>query len=115
MNLFRACKCSGRAKVYRGRTYKDLAYGRKVYSITNLCRELKTHAESLGIVWGWKEDKQQTFHRWVLYVDIPVFGQVSFHNADRLAGPDYPKEWDGVPDSPRRIINYVNFLLAPSK
>ena len=44
MNLFRACKCSERAKVYRGRGYRDEAYRRKQWSMDNLCEALTKHA-----------------------------------------------------------------------
>src|SRR4051812_42613342 len=81
MNLFRACKCSERAKVYRGGCYRREAYGRKEWSLKNLCNALVNAGDALGIMWGWKLDPEQEFHKWVLYVEIPT-GQVSFHAAE---------------------------------
>src|SRR5689334_7177425 len=59
VNLFRACKTSGRAKVYRGRHYKGAAYDTKQWSMENLARVLSDHCEALGIVWGWGLDEKQ--------------------------------------------------------
>jgi hypothetical protein len=98
LNLFRAAKCSERAKGYRRRGHKDSAYDRKTWSMDNLCAILDQRAEALGIVWGWGLDQQAVAvgspHRHVLYVEIPT-GQVSFHTDVRGAGPDYGKPWDG--------------------
>jgi hypothetical protein len=93
--LFRASKCSGRAKLYRGRRYKDAAYDTKQWSMGELCRLLKSHSLELGIRYGWKEDPNEPYASWVLYVDLEQ-GQVSFHTPQRLDGPDYPGEWDGI-------------------
>jgi len=116
LNLFRANKCSARAKVYRGGNskgrYRDMAYDRKQYSIDNLCKVLTEHAGSLGIVWGWGHDPAQEFHDAVLYVEIPT-GQVSFHTKPRGEGPDYPNQWDGVRGaSPGRVCRWIARLLA---
>lgn len=98
-NLFRACKASERAKVYRGSSYRGAAYDKKQWSMNNLCATLVRDAEGLGIVWGWGvDDKARNrcdphFH--VLYIDLPT-GQVSFHSGERGQGPDYVKAWDGV-------------------
>lgn len=110
MNLFRACKCSGRAKKYRGRGFKDAAYGRKEFSLFNLCEMLEAHADNLGIAWGWKEDEKQPVHRWVLYVEIPT-GQVSFHSEKRINQKDFAGEWDETTSSSTRIIRWTNKLL----
>lgn len=113
MNLFRACKCSERAKSYRGRRYKDAAYGRKQWSLGLLCDELVASADALGIAWGWKLDPDQAYHNQVLYVDLPTFGQVSFHTAERLKGPDYPGEWCGEHGaSPQRVCSFAALVLA---
>lgn len=109
LNLFRACKCSSRAKEYRPK-YKREAYGRKEWSLQNLCDELSRSAEELGIEWGWKEDPKQACHKWVLYVVIPT-GQVSFHNEKRLHARDFPHEWDGEHQSSNRIIKWTTMLL----
>jgi hypothetical protein len=106
VNLFRAQKCSERAKAYRGRGYKDAAYG-----MDNLAAALGEHAAPLGIVWGWGEDDKQAFHRHVLYVELPT-GQVSFHTDKRGAGPDHPGGWDGMAGmSADRIVRWVGRLL----
>lgn len=112
MNLFRACKCSERAKVYRGHGYKADAYARKEWSMGLLCDILLKHSEELCIRWGWKEDPEQVYHKWVLYVEIPT-GQVSFHCANRIKGPDYPGDWDKVKGaSAGRIVNWTEQLLG---
>src|SRR5262245_13257310 len=66
MNLFRAQKCSARAKVYRGGirgrgSYKDLAYQRKSWSMILLCEVLEKHGAELAIVYGWKQDPATSF------------------------------------------------------
>lgn len=111
MNLFRACKASSRAKVYRGRGWKDRAYGKKNWSLGLLCEALEKDAHGLGIVWGWKVDPEQEFHKWVLYVELPT-GQVSFHAEERLAGGDYGGEWDGSRDSAARIVRWTAAVLG---
>ncbi len=111
VNLFRAQKNSARAKVYRGRGYRDAAYGRKQWAMDNLATALSAHADECSIRWGWGNDPTQPFHKAVLYVDLPT-GQVSFHAQDRGAGPDYPGEWDGrTGQSPDRIIRFVARVL----
>jgi hypothetical protein len=112
LNLFRAQKCSARAKVYRGGirgqgSFKSMAYDRKNWSMSNLCAVLKEHGEALGINWGWKEDPAQEFHSWVLYVDLPV-GQCSFHSATKGTGPDYQGDWDGQHLSAERILSFCD-------
>ena len=113
LNLFRACKCSERAKVY-SRRYKGDAYGRKQWSVDNLCKELSEHLVELGIIWGWKLDPNPPEgFPWVLYVDLPNVGQVSFHAAVRGSGPEYPREWDGKPHgtSAQNAIRFVQMVL----
>lgn len=113
-NLFRACKCSERAKVYRGGGFRGAAYDRKQWSMDNLVKALTEHAPVIGIAWGWGEDPAQPYHRWVLYVEIPS-GQVSFHTAERGEGPDYGKPWDGIRDQgPTRICRWIVRLLDDS-
>lgn len=112
VNLFRASKCSARAKVYRGRGYRDAAYGRKEWSIKNLCQTLKENAEPLGIGYGWKIDPKQDLHKWVFYVDIPT-GQVSFHTDRRGDGPDYAGDWDGALGlSAQRIVVWTQRIIG---
>ena len=110
MNLFRAQKCSTRAKVYRGRGNKEAAYATKSWSMDNLCTTLAQHAERLGIFYGWRSDTATVFRgvpSWVLYVELPE-GQVSFHSPTRGAGPDYEGQWDGAKKSDARIIQFCD-------
>ncbi len=115
MNLFRACKCSERAKAYRkGRGYKTEAYARKDWSIQNLARAL-SETRDHGLTWGWAIDTELKFradpHHHILYVDLPT-GQVSFHVGQRYDGPDYAGEWDCVRDiAADRICNFVAQLF----
>jgi hypothetical protein len=116
VNLFRACKASERAKVYRGGGYRGAAYDKKQWSMDNLCAALERDGERLGIRWGWGIDDAMKGrgepHHHVLYVDLPT-GQVSFHSGSRGAGPDYPDRWDGLPgQSAGRICGWVEQLLA---
>jgi hypothetical protein len=112
VNLFRAQKNSGRAKVYRGRRYRDAAYDRKQWAMDNLCAVLAKHACDVGITWGWGADPKQSFHRFVLYVELPS-GQVSFHTGERGEGPDYSSDWDGVTNaSPGRVCSFVAQVLS---
>lgn len=95
MNLFRATKCSERAKEYRGARYRGAAYDRKQWSIDNLCAALEANAATTAMSWGWGIDSEQPVHSHVLYIDLPT-GQVSFHSGARGSGPDYPGSWDGI-------------------
>jgi hypothetical protein len=117
VNLFRAHKTSGRAKVYRGGNargrYRNQAYERKSWSLGNLCTVLAQHAEKLGIQWGWGLDPKGGPHKDVLYIDLPGAGQVSFHSPGRLAGPGYPGQWDGVLGvGEMRIIHWIVLQLG---
>ena len=109
VNLFRACKASARAKVY-SRRFKGDAYQKKQWSMANLCDVLAKHGQELGIVFGWKQDPAQEFYPWVLYVDLPN-GQVSFHNATRLTGPDYQAEWNEHSDSATNIVRHCQCVF----
>lgn len=116
VNLFRAQKCSTRAKAYRGGirgkgSYKSMAYDTKNWALQNLVRELESHAAALGIEWGWKLDTQVVFGQepsWVLYVELPEFGQVSFHSPNRGIGPDFAGEWDQQHKSAERVIAFCD-------
>lgn len=122
MNLFRAQKCSARAKLYRGGirgkgSYKSMAYERKTYSMQQLATTLAKHGEALGIRWGWKKDPKTLFgdrESWVLYVDLPQ-GQVSFHSPQVYIGPKYSGEWDGVKKSCERILAFCDQVFAKTK
>lgn len=97
--LFRAQKRSSRAKDYRRGKWRRAAYDVKSWSIGELCRLLRDHGKNFGIAYGWKQDAATLFGdepSWVLYVDLPGHGQVSFHNPDRGAGPEYDGDWDGA-------------------
>src|SRR4051812_6270821 len=83
LNLFRAAKNSARAKKYRGGlpgkgSYRSMAYDRKEYAIRCLCDPLIEHAAALQIVWGWQHDPATPGYEWVLYVEVPGFGQASY-------------------------------------
>lgn len=110
-NLIRATKNSERAKGYRRGSSTGAAYQTKSWAMSNLCELLGKHGEQLGVRWGWGEDAKQSYHRHVLYVDIPT-GQVSFHTDVRGPGPDYPGAWDGKPgQGPDRICRWAARLL----
>jgi hypothetical protein len=120
VNLFRACKCSERAKLYRrGRGYKTAAYDRKDWSIRNLAEALNSIIGSETIFrqwWGWAIDDalrgRGDPHHHILYVDLPT-GQVSFHTGARGPGPDYPGQWDGVQGAAaERICRWVAIIMA---
>lgn len=119
IDLFRACKASERAKVYRGGqrgrgSFRRMAYEKKSWAIENLAANLSDRAADLGIVWGWGIDPAQEFHRDVLYIDLPT-GQVSFHTHPRGKGPDYAGAWDGTRGvAPTRICRYCVQALGPS-
>ena len=115
VNLFRAQKCSTRAKKYRGGirgigSYRGMAYDRKAWSMANLCTALAKHGEALGIVYGWKRDPLAFTNPWVLYVDLPN-GQVSFHSPTRGDGPDYAGDWDAMRASEERILAFCDGVM----
>lgn len=117
VNLFRAQKCSARAKKYRGGvrglgSFKGMAYDRKGWAIEQLSKALAAHPE-LGIEFGWKKDPKMSEYDpcWVLYIDLPE-GQVSFHSVARYAGPDYPRDWDQQKKSEERILSFCNRVVA---
>lgn len=108
--LFRASKRSAAAKRYRGRAHRNDAYDVKNWSLSEICRILAEKKDH-GITWGWRRDPKTVGFEWVLYVDLPdTIGQVSFHSADRLKGPDYPFDWDGVRLSRERVIRYCDLV-----
>lgn len=110
-NLFRAHKTSGRAKVYRGGGFKGAAYDTKAWSVGNLCSLLTVDADDLKIRWGWGLDNKATGFEHVFYINIPT-GQVSFHMAARLNGPDYDGVWDGqIGAGPGRICRWIETIL----
>lgn len=121
-NLFRACKCSERAKVYRGGqrgrgSYRSMAYDRKDWSLDQLCDALMNHAKAIDITWGVGLDESRDAsdpYRFVLYVDLPT-GQVSFHGRPPRPGcPTYAGKWDGVRgEAPQRICRWVEGVLNP--
>lgn len=117
LNVFRALKCSTRAKVYRGGipgqgSFRSRAYDRKQWSMDNLCEILTAHGEALSIRWGWRQDLSQEWHAWVLYLDLPT-GQISFHTATRGRGPDYPGDWDRVRDAGAgRVCRWIATLFV---
>lgn len=110
LNLFRACKCSVRAKMYR-RKFKGDAYDRKNWSLRNLDGALAQHAAALGIGWGWKRDPAQAFHCWVLYAELPT-GQCSFHAEARMSAQDFAGEWSRLGNGPQVIVAWCDRLLG---
>lgn len=114
--LFRAQKRSTAAKQYRRGSHRQEAYKVKSWSMGELCRLLSIHGEALGISYGWKTDPGVLFGNepsWVLYIDLPKVGQVSFHNPDRGEGPAYAGEWDGrTGESTMRIIQFCEGLCT---
>lgn len=112
MNLLRAQKNSDRAKLYRGGdssgSYKSQAYGRKQWAMEQLAIEIASHGAAAGVVsWGWKIDPAaEGSYRWVLYVDLPGRGQVSFHSPTRGVGPDYSGDWDRAAGSSTNRVQY---------
>lgn len=109
--VFRAEKCSQRAKVYRKGSWKHDAYDRKTWSIGELVKICTEHATTIGITWGWKEDPNVLFDdraSFVFYIDLPT-GQVSFHCRQRGEGIDYAGQWDGVKGaSIKRILKFCD-------
>lgn len=115
VNLFRAHKCSSRAKKYRG-SYKGMAYDRKNWSLAQLCMELRLYGGRKrggdpNIEYGWKEDPGTPGYEWVLYVDLPQ-GQVSFHASARGEGPDYTGKWCGDHLSADRILAFCDNVMG---
>lgn len=118
MNLFRAQKCSARAKRYHGGipgqgSYRGMAYERKEYSIKLLSSKLASDDGGFGIVFGWKRDPRVVLGgdaAWVLYVDLPT-GQVSFHSPVRFEGPDYAGDWDGQHASQDRVLAFCDQVM----
>lgn len=107
--LFRAQKRSTAAKRYRGGRFRRAAYDVKNWSLSEICRILIAHDHPC-FEWGWQMDDATPGYPWVLYVDLPT-GQVSFHSAERLSGPDYPRKWDGKRGaSEARIVAFCDFV-----
>lgn len=110
--LFRAQKRSSRAKDYRRGRYSSAAYDVKAWSMSELCKALEKHGRQYGFEWGWKQDSKTVFGdepSWVLYIELPGHGQVSFHSPDRCGcGPDYIGDWDGQHKSAERIIAFCD-------
>lgn len=112
LNLFRAQKCSDRAKTYRRGSHKRAAYERKQWSMDLLSDALLKHAERFSIDWGWSLDHEQPVHQWVLYVELPQ-GQVSFHTEARGIGPEYSRPWDRAKGaSVSRILAFCADVLS---
>jgi hypothetical protein len=119
LNLFRAQKCSSRAKVYHGGpqgggSFRAMAYDRKTYSIRQLNSILLQYGHELRIPWGWARDLNQPDVPYVLYIDLPQ-GQVSFHSKERLSGPEYLKGWDGSRKSAERILAFCSTILEKNE
>ncbi len=114
--LFRAQKCSDRAKQYHKRSWREDAYQRKTWSIGELGKVLFNHTYIFGINYGWKTDPNVLFDdqaSWVFYIDLPE-GQVSFHCKERgKYGPDYLGEWDGIKGmSQKRVLEFCDNIFS---
>lgn len=97
VNLLRAAKTSEQAKTYRRRSSSRAAYDTKGWAMGNLCSLLASHGADLGLDWGWGPDADTPGFPWVLYVEPPGVGQISYHARERGADdPDYAGAWDGV-------------------
>ena len=107
--LFRAQKRSTAAKRYRGRRFTRDAYEVKNWSLSEICRILTAY--KLPYQWGWKADPNTPGYEWVLYVELPQ-GQVSFHSAEKLQGPEYQGEWDGQKVSADRIQRFCDSVMG---
>jgi hypothetical protein len=119
--LFRAQKRSTAAKKYRGGRFRRDAYDVKNWSLSEICRILSLVPGLFE--WGWKADPNTIGFPWVLYVVLPQ-GQCSFHSADRLEGPDFVGDWDGLHLSRERILAFCdsvgdhpveNVIVKPQK
>lgn len=113
LNLFRAVKCSGRAKSYGKRDHIDETYRRKHWSMENICTVLTLNDVALGVTWGWQRDPRQPVHCWILYVELPNgLGQCSFHTGTRITPNDFPGKWDGrIGGSTTAMLRYVQAVL----
>ncbi len=113
VNLLRACKKSERAKVYTARDHRVASYDGKQWAMDEICSILVKHP-ALVASWGWGTDNKQTYHRFVLYVEL-LQGQVSFHTHARGVGPDFPGQWDGKAGmSGQRACAYAASLFTGS-
>ena len=106
--LFRAQKRSTVAKGYRRRAHKQKSYDGKHEAMRYLDAVLNLSAALNGIVWGWKEDRAQEFHNQVLYVDLPLHGQVSFHSDRALSSHRYGGSWDSSRASKDVVIEFCD-------
>ncbi len=114
MNLMRAQKTSSRAKVYRGRQYRNASYETKNYSLDQLCVALEKDA--CGIKWGFGRDESTPHFSWVVYAELPGVGQISFHTDHRgnsRRWPDYEGTWDGAKGmSEPKILDFCDAVLT---
>jgi hypothetical protein len=132
VNVFRACKKSTLAKVYRGGdrhgSFKAQSYDQKQWALDQLCKTLLVHGHAKKVMWGWKEDRAVLFGEassWVLYLDLPfgkneakqiVYQQVSYHSPKRGVGPDYAGEWDGRHGMSNQVaVDFAEFVLQRSE
>lgn len=111
--LFRAQKRSHAAKRYRRGKFTRSAYDVKNWSISEVCRLLTAHGETLGVRWGWAEDKKTKGYEHVLYVDLPE-GQCSFHSPTRGSGPEFTGQWSGLHNSAEVIFAFCDRVTIDS-
>lgn len=110
--LFRAQKRSTAAKRYRRGSNRREAYEVKNWSLSEVCRILTAMDDKLAAPpWGWKRDEKTPGFEWLLYVELPA-GQCSFHSRERLNGPNYKGEWDGLHASKEHILAFCDSVAG---
>lgn len=121
INLLRACKANGGAKLYRGSSIAA-AYDKKAWAIGQATSALLKLPPNTALwpaapkLWGWGVDEAKVRsgspHASVIYFDLPT-GQVSFHMAYRTEGPAYGKPWDrAIGTGPARVCRWAGLMLA---
>jgi len=108
IQLFRAQKCSARAKVYHRGHYSTLAYGRKNWSLEQLTTLLMT-TNAQGDVWGCGHPDPTARDPWVLRIVLPLpQGPVTVTTTHALP---YPWGW-GV-DAANERYPWVLYVDLP--
>lgn len=115
LNLFRAQKNA--SSLCRPAGYGPAAAAAAsagVWSLELLVHVLARHGAHFGISYGWKPIMEPRKDRapFVLFVDLPDFGQVSFDAFERGCGPEYSNECDGVRKNEERIFGFCDFVYA---
>lgn len=103
--LFRALKCSDVASRYYGK-YAEARYEAKDKTLLHLCETL----QQSHFPWGWREDNNDDFEPWSLYVELPG-GLVVLQSSDRTDGPDYDGQLENEDATGDRILDYCDAML----